>query len=141
MTTLQLTYLHLATILPAFLIGTVLMLRRKGTRSHKSWGKIFLALMLATAVIALFLPATVGPRWLDHFGFIHLFCILVFVSAPTAVIAARSGNIRAHRRSMIGLYTGAVLIAGIFAFTPGRMLNRVLHGQGFNALPGVSSVR
>ena len=42
---------------------------------------------------------------------------------------------------MIGLYAGAVLIAGIFAFAPGRMLNRVLHGHGFSASPEAPSVR
>ena len=52
-----------------------------------------------------------------------------------------SGNIRAHRKNMIGLYVGAVLIAGIFAFAPGRMLNRVLHGEGFSVSPAAPIVR
>ena len=123
MTYLQLAFLHLATVLPAFVIGTVMILRRKGTRSHKLWGKVFLLLMLMTASIALFMPATIGPRWLGHFGLIHVFCIAVFISAPRAYFSARHGNIRAHRANMIGLYVGAILIAGAFTFTPGRMMH------------------
>ena len=130
MTYLHLTFMHLATILPAFVIGTVLMLRRKGSPSHKLWGKVFLLLMLTTAVITLFMPAAVGARWLGHFGVIHIFCIVVFISVPRAYSAARRGNIRAHRANMIGLYVGAILIAGAFTFAPGRMLhNAVVNGK------------
>lgn len=132
---LQLTFLHLATILPAFAIGTVVLLRPKGDGSHKRWGKVFLLLMLATAVITLFMPATVGPRWLGHFGLIHVFCILVFISAPRAYVAARQGNIRAHRANIIGLYVDAILIAGAFTFTPGRMLHSLVVNATFEAPP------
>ena len=103
MTYLQMTYLHLATILQAFVIATVVLCRRKGTRSHKLLGRIFLLLMLTTAAITLFMPAQVGPRLLNHFGFIHGFSLLVFYSAPKAFFAARRGDIRAHRGNMIGL--------------------------------------
>ena len=126
MTYLHLTFMHLATILPAFVIGTVLMLRRKGSPAHKLWGKVFLLLMLTTAVITLFMPAAVGARWLGHFGVIHIFCIVVFISAPRAYFAVRRGNIRAHRANMIGLYVGAILIAGAFTFAPGRMLHNLV---------------
>ena len=131
MTYLQLTYLHLATILPAFVIATFVLCRRKGTRLHKLLGRVFLVLMLTTAAITLFMPAQVGPRLLNHFGFIHGFSLLVFYSAPRAYFAARRGDIRAHRGNMIGLYVGAILIAGAFAFIPGRML----HGLLFNVPP------
>jgi uncharacterized membrane protein len=56
-----LAYSHLATIVPAFLIGTYLLIRRKGTPNHKLLGKIYMALMLVTATITLFMPAQVGP--------------------------------------------------------------------------------
>lgn len=80
-------------------------------------------LMLATALIALFMPAEIGPTILGHFGYIHLFCLLVAYSVPTAFFAARKGNIKKHKRSMIGLYVGAILIAGVFTFMPGRLLH------------------
>jgi uncharacterized membrane protein len=128
MTYTQLAYLHLATVLPAFAIGIFQLSRRKGTPSHKLLGKIYMLLMLATGLITLLMPAEVGPRFLGHFGFIHLFSVLALVSVPTAFFAARRGNIRAHRASMISLYVGGILIAGAFAFSPGRMLHTWLFG-------------
>lgn len=122
----QLAYLHLATIVPAFFIGTAMLLMRKGTPLHKALGRIFMPLMLVTALITLLMPAQVGSRFLGHFGFIHLFSLLVLYSVPTAYLAARRGDIAKHRSSMIGLYAGGLLIAGSFTFMPGRMLNQWL---------------
>ncbi len=121
MTYTQLAYLHLATVVPAFAIGTVQLLGRKGTPNHKLLGKIYMVLMLATALITLAMSARVGPQFLNHFGFIHIFSLLALASVPTAYTAARHGNIKAHRAAMISLYVGGILIAG--AFAPGRMLH------------------
>lgn len=85
-------------------------------------------LMLATAFITLAMPAEVGPRFLGHFGFIHAFSFLALYSVPAAYIAIRRGNVRVHRANMIGLYAGGILIAGAFAFSPGRMLHEWLFG-------------
>ena len=128
MTYLQLAYLHLGTVFPAFLIGTFLLLNRKGTPAHKVLGKIYMSLMLVTALVTLFMSAGVGPTLLGHFGFIHLFSFLVFYFVPTAYLALRGGNIKKHRDSMIGLYVGGILIAGGFTFVPGRLLHSWLIG-------------
>lgn len=128
MTYLQLAYLHLATIIPAFLIGTYLLINRKGTAHHKLLGKIYMLLMLITAFITLFMQAGVGSRFLGHFGFIHLFSFSVFVTIPQAYFAAKNGNIRSHKWNMIGLYVGGLLIAGGFTFVPGRLLHTWLFG-------------
>ena len=74
MTYTQLAYLHLATVLPAFVIGAFQLLRRKGTPGHKLLGKIYMVLMLATGFITLAMPAEVGQR-LDFIGFIVEFLI------------------------------------------------------------------
>jgi uncharacterized membrane protein len=123
MTYTQLAYLHLATVVPAFAIGAFQLLRRKGTPIHKLLGKIYMLLMLATGFVTLAMPAQVGPRFLGHFGFIHLFSFLALFNVPAAYIAARRGNIKLHRFNMISLYVGGILIAGAFAFSPGRMLH------------------
>ena len=128
MTYTQLAYFHLASVVPAFFIGAFQLLRRKGTPSHKYLGKIYMVLMLATALITLAMPAQVGPRFLNHFGFIHIFSFMALFGVPGAYIAARRGNIRAHRGAMLGLYIGGILIAGAFAFSPGRMLHEWLFG-------------
>jgi uncharacterized membrane protein len=124
----HLAYAHLATIVPAFMIGTSLLLMTKGTPRHRLLGRIYMVLMLVTALITLVMPAQVGPKFFGHFGYIHLFSLLVFYSVPTAYINARRGNIKAHRSAMIGLYVGGLLIAGSFAFMPGRMLHTWIFG-------------
>mgnify|MGYP000054636766 len=123
---LPLAYAHLATVLPAFVIGTYLMFARKGNPLHRLLGKGYMLLMLATAAITLFMPAQVGPTVLAHFGFIHLFSVSVFITVPKAYFAARRHDRRTHLGNMIGLYIGGLLIAGSFAFMPGRLLNQWL---------------
>ena len=49
MSYLQLTYAHLATVLAAFVLGTGLLIIRKGTPLHKMLGKIYMVLMLVTS--------------------------------------------------------------------------------------------
>ena len=129
MTYHQLAYIHLATVLPAFVIGTFLLVRQKGNHIHKFFGRIYLLLMAATGVITLFMPAQVGPRFLGHFGYIHMFSLLTLHGVPTAYLAARRGDIKTHQREMIGLYVGGILIAGALAFGPSRLLNNWLFGS------------
>ena len=121
-------YVHLATILPAFLIGTYLLLRSKGTDLHRLLGKVYMLLMLFTGLITLLMPAALGSRLFDHFGFIHLLSVLTLVTVPTAYFAAKNHDVARHKGSMIGLYVGGILIAGFFAFMPGRRLNFWLFG-------------
>ena len=122
MSYLTLAYIHLASVVPCFLIGAWLLARRKGTTVHKRLGRAYVVLILFTAIVTLPMPAEVGPRLLDHFGYIHLFSVLVLVSVPAAIYSIRRGNVVAHRRNMVGVYVGGILIAGTFAFMPGRLL-------------------
>lgn len=125
---LTLAYLHFVTVVPCFFLGIWLLARRKGTAMHKRLGRVYAVLMLFTALITLVMPAEVGPALLGHFGFIHLFSVLVFVSIPLAVVSIRRGNLRAHRGHMLGVYFGGILIAGGFALVPGRLLHGWLFG-------------
>lgn len=126
MSYLQLAYIHLATVLLAFKLGGLLLLRKKGTATHRLIGKYYMAIMLITAVIALFMPAKVGPALLGHFGFIHVFCMLVLYSVPAAYFAARKGHLAEHKAHMLSVYVGGILIAGAFTFMPGRLLHKWL---------------
>ena len=111
--------IHLATILPALLLGAYVLIRRKGDRRHKLLGKIWIALMVTTAISVLWL----GESW----SFIHLFSLLVFISIPRAIWAIRSGNVIGHQRAMQGMYIGSV-VAGFFAMLPGRLLGTLVFG-------------
>ena len=128
MTYMQLTYLHLGSLVPAFVIGTYLLLNRKGTPVHRFLGKIYMGLMLFTAFITLFMEALVGPKFLNHFGFLHLLSLFVLYTVPTDYRAIRVGNIKLHKRKMVGLYVGALLVAGAFTLSPGRLIHTWLFG-------------
>lgn len=119
---IDLLYLHLGTVVPCFFIGALLLVIRKGTRIHVNFGRIYMTLMMITACVTLFMPAEVGPRFLNHFGWIHSFSFLTIYTVPTAYWAIKRGNVKVHKRKMILLYFGAIIIAGGFTFTPGRYL-------------------
>lgn len=120
--------IHLATVLPCIPIGVYIFAGKKGTKTHRSLGAMYMILMLTTASVSLFMPAKVGPQFLNHFGWIHLLCILTMWTVPSAYSSARRGRIQAHQRKMILLYVGAILIAGFFTLMPGRYLHSLLFG-------------
>ncbi len=124
----MLMFAHLATVLPAVLLGLIQFILKKGTKLHRGIGWTYMICMMITAILTLFMEARVGGTFLNHFGWIHLFSFLTIWTVPTAIIAARKGNIKAHKRKMILLYVGAILIAGAFTFMPGRYLHHVFFG-------------
>jgi uncharacterized membrane protein len=123
MSNITLMYFHLATVIPCFIIGTMLLVIKKGTKIHVNFGRIYMVLMLITATITLFMQAEVGPTIFNHFGWIHSFSFLTIYTVPTAYIAIKKGNIKVHKRKMILLYFGAIIIAGGFTFVPGRYMH------------------
>ena len=121
-----LSFVHLSTIGPAFIIATYMMLIKKGTAQHKFLGRIYMVLMLFTAMVTLFMSAQVGPTLFDHFGFIHLLSVLVLYSVPSAYFAIKAGDVKKHKLNMIGLYIGGMLVAGGFTLVPGRFLGDLI---------------
>ena len=121
-------YIHLATVVPCFFIGTMLLLMKRGTTIHKDLGKVYMVLMLVTAMVTIFMPAQVGPRVLNHFGWIHSFSFFTIYTVPTSYIAIKKGKIQTHKRKMILLYFGAIVLAGGFTLAPGRYLHEVFFG-------------
>jgi uncharacterized membrane protein len=117
--------IHVATVVPAFLIGTWLILvSRKGGPRHRLLGWVYLGLMTITAVAAIFIAPHIGPTVLG-FGPIHLFVALVFIGIYNAIQGVRRHDIHRHAGAMIGVYVGAILIAGGLTFLPGRIMHEV----------------
>lgn len=117
--------IHLATVLPAFALGTYLIFfSRKGAPHHRALGYLYLALMSITALSTLFIHET-NPSGLFGFSLIHLFVPLTVAGVYNAIVGARTHNIKRHRGAMIGLYLGGLLIAGAFTFMPGRIMYRI----------------
>lgn len=120
-----LLFSHLATVVPCIFLGAILFALPKGSSWHKKLGITYMSLMFITALITLLMPAQVGPKILNHFGFIHSFSALTLYSVPTAYWAIRRGDVKTHRRKLVLLYIGAILIAGAFTLFPGRYLHQL----------------
>lgn len=120
--------LHLATVVPAAMLGTYLIFWAKGTANHRLLGKIYMTLMLVTALASLLIPTAGETQFLGHFGWIHLLSLVVLVSIPRAYYAARNHDVIKHKFEMIGLYVGGILVAGAFTLAPGRYLNQLFFG-------------
>lgn len=112
--------IHLGAAISALLLGTIMLVRRKGTLSHKFWGRIWAGLMLTVAISSLWIPSFL------HFTWIHLFIVLTLVSLPLGIYRIRRGNVRGHAAAMKGLFIGGLVIAGIFTLIPGRILGNLL---------------
>jgi uncharacterized membrane protein len=117
--------LHLFAALIALLVGAVVMLRRKGTTSHKALGWFWVVLIAVTALSSVFIR---DYRLPNLFGYtpIHAFTLAVAVLMPLAILRIRRGRVDAHRRLMGGLFYGACVTAGMFALLPSRFLGSLL---------------
>ena len=120
--------IHLATVLPAFAIGTFqIFVSQKGAPIHRALGYVYLTLMSITAISTLFIHE-VNPSGPFGFSFIHLFVPLTIWGVYNAIAGARTHNIPRHRGAMIGLYIGGLLIAGGLTFLPGRLMHQIFFG-------------
>ena len=117
--------LHAFTAITAFVLGLVQLLGAKGTGRHRALGYLWVALMLVIAISSFWIH---GMRQLGPFSLIHLLSIMVLVMLPAGVFFARIHRVRGHKRTMLGLFAGALVIAGLFTFVPGRLMPQVVFG-------------
>ena len=115
---------HLGSVMLALPIGISQLLLPKGTVRHRTLGYIWVGLMIFTALVS-FAIHTVNPGGLSP---IHLFSVLTLIMAPNLVWQARRHNVARHRRAVLGLMLGALAIAGLFTFLPGRALGQLVFG-------------
>ena len=53
---------------------------------------------------------------------IHLLSVLTLASLWHAIRAARRGDIKWHRQTMVALFWMALILTGFFTFWPGRVM-------------------
>lgn len=116
--------IHLAAALLAFVLGLVQLIGVKGTRVHRVLGWTWVVAMGVTAVSSLFIRQINSGA----FSFIHLLSGLTLIALPMGVHAARRHDVGRHAREMRGLFVGALIIAGVLALLPGRLIWRVFFG-------------
>lgn len=114
---------HVLAALGAVGLGAVLMLRRKGKTFHRIGGWVWSALLTTVALSSLFIFDLTGA-W----SYLHLFSGWVMVFLPLAILFARRRQVTRHRTMMMVLFYGSLLISGVLAFLPGRLMWQLLFG-------------
>lgn len=116
--------IHLVTALAALVFGIVMWLRPKGTPSHKFIGRLFVGMMVITAISAYFI------RSLGNGGFspIHIFVPITLIGSFLIVKSIRKGDVIAHKKHVRNMFFAALLIPGAFSFLPGRTMWMLFFG-------------
>ena len=118
--------IHAFAAIGAFALGAVQLAAPKGTIPHRTVGWIWAGLMLAVVLSSLFIHTI---RMWGPFSPIHLLSILTLVTLPMAVAHARRHLVERHRKAMMTLFVGALVVAGVFTFLPGRIMHAVVFGS------------
>lgn len=111
---------HTFAALAALALGGAMFLARKGTFLHVVAGRSWVALMLAVAIASFWIKSS------GSFSWIHILSATVIFLLALAVYFAITHRISAHRRMVIGIYAGALVVTGLFTLLPYRLLGRLV---------------
>lgn len=110
--------IHVTAALATFFIGVVLMCAPKGFRLHRTLGWSWVMTMSVTAISSFFITGIMGSSYSP----IHALSAYTMLGLPFGIAAVRRRKIAEHRKAMTGMFVGAMLIAGLFSFLPGRLM-------------------
>src|SRR5262245_23750413 len=116
---------HAFAAMAAFALGAVQLAAPKGTLPHRTLGWLWVALMAVGAGSSVWIHQL---RVVGAGSPIHLLSFFSAVMLVLGVWYARRHNVRGHRTTMISIFGGALIIAGLFTFMPGRIMHTVLFG-------------
>ncbi|MDC1211223.1 DUF2306 domain-containing protein [Porticoccaceae bacterium] len=122
-------YVHAFFALLAVPLGLYILLTQKGTKKHKLIGRIWSLFLLIVSFTAIFIQA-ITP---GQYSLIHLLIPWTIGSLIYSIWSIRKFQKtklakykKAHMYSMIGVYVGALLVAGLFTLMPGRLFYEIL---------------
>ena len=115
---------HGASAITALALSPAILWSKRGTPRHRVLGYLWLSAIALTAI------SSFAVKQIRHgqFSPIHLLSIWTLLVLPLVVIYASRGDHARHRQAVRGLIVGALLIAGVFTFLPGRILGHWLFG-------------
>jgi uncharacterized membrane protein len=117
--------LHAGAAIAAFVLGLVQFAGVKGTTQHRALGYTWMALMLVVAISSFWIQ---GIHQFGNFSLIHVLSVTTLVMVPLGLYYARNHVVRGHKLTMLGLFLGALVIAGAFTLVPGRIMHKVVFG-------------
>jgi uncharacterized membrane protein len=116
---------HAFAAMTAFALGIVQLSAPKGALPHRTLGWTWVLLMMAVSISSFWIHTiNLWGIWSP----IHLILIFTLAMLVVGVAAARRHAVSKHRRTMIWTLLGALVIAGIFTFVPGRIMHHVVFG-------------
>ncbi len=118
--------IHAYSAMAALALGAVQFSTPKGTLPHRAIGTAWVLLMLAVCISSFSIHTI---RLWCPWSPIHLLSIFTLGSLPLAVFYAHCHDVPHHRLVMISIYTGGLVIAGLFTFVSGRIMHAVLFGS------------
>ena len=128
---MQIIYAHATLALLAVTLGFYILLTKKGTKQHRMLGQIWVTFLIIVSLTAIFIQA-INP---GQYSLIHLlipWTIGSLIYSIWNIKKFKNTKIErykfAHMYSMIGVYVGALLIAGAFTLMPGRFFHEILFG-------------
>ena len=118
--------IHAFAAMAAFALGLVQFAAPKGTIPHRTIGWIWVMPDDGDRASARSGFTTSG--WSVRSARSISSSILTLVMLPLAVMHARRHRVDRHRKAMIGIFLGALMIAGLFTLLPGRIMHAVAFG-------------
>lgn len=123
---------HAFAAVAAFVIGVIQFSAPKGTLPHKSLGVIWIGLMSAITVSSIFIRPSMYPglplaQW---FSPIHIFTVITAIGIVGGLnyLIRGGSSLKRHKGPFMGIFIGGLVIAGAFAFMPGRIMHQVIFG-------------
>ena len=117
--------LHALAAMSAFVLGVVQLAAPKGTLPHRTIGWIWVCLIASVAVSSFWIHQI---RLIGPWSPIHGLSIFTLLIVPVGVWMAHRHRVADHRRIMIFIFSGALVIAGLFTLLPGRIMYTVVFG-------------
>ncbi|MEE2877851.1 MAG: DUF2306 domain-containing protein [Pseudomonadota bacterium] len=110
--------IHVGAAMATLMIGSVLMLAPKGFRLHRTLGWSWVVTMAITAISSFFITAI----FQTHYSPIHALSAWTLLGLPMGIAAVRRKEVAKHRKEMMNMFVGAMIVAGLFSLLPGRLI-------------------
>ncbi|VAV86777.1 hypothetical protein MNBD_ALPHA06-119 [hydrothermal vent metagenome] len=116
--------IHASSAILALVLGGVQLVLPKGRTLHMVFGVLWVLSMILVAGSSLFIQQIFN----GSFSPIHLFVPLTAFGLYRGLKPLLQRKFREHGKQMRGVYFGALVIAGLFTFIPGRTMWNLFFG-------------
>lgn len=123
---------HAFGAMAAFVLGLIQFAAPKGTLPHRTLGMVWIALMIVVTASSIFIRPALVPelpleRW---FGWIHIFTVItaLWIIIGVGHLLRGGADLKRHKGPFLNIFIGGLIVAGAFAFLPGRIMHEVVFG-------------